>query len=45
MFLSISEAAILIGVSISTMRQWDREGFLQASFRTRGAHRQRKAGA
>lgn len=39
MFLSISEAAILIGVSISTMRQWDREGFLQASFRTRGGHR------
>ncbi|MBF0441179.1 MAG: IS607 family transposase [Oligoflexales bacterium] len=39
MFLSISEAANLIGVSISTMRAWDHQGFLKASFRTSGGHR------
>ena len=39
MFLSIGAAAILLGVSISTLRRWEKEGSLLANHRTRGGHR------
>jgi len=37
--LSIGEASVLLGVSISTLRRWDKEGRLRPSFRTCGLHR------
>ncbi len=39
MHLSIGAAAMILGVSISTMRRWDAEGFLLPKFRTAGGHR------
>ena len=39
MFLSVSEAAKVWGVSASTMRRWDNEGVIKADFRTKGDHR------
>ena len=39
MFISISKAAKLIGVSISTMRRWESENYLLPNFRTLGGHR------
>lgn len=39
MHLSIGAAATILGVSISTMRRWDLEGFLLPKFRTAGGHR------
>ena len=39
MHLSIGQAALLLGVSISTLRRWEKEGFLLPSFRTPGRHR------
>ena len=39
MFISISKAAKLIGVSISTMRRWESENYLLPNFRTLGRHR------
>ena len=39
MHLSIGQAATLLGVSISTLRRWEREGFLLPAFRTFGGHR------
>lgn len=39
MYVSIGKAAALVGVSISTMRRWEEEGFLIPAFRTLGGHR------
>ena len=39
MFVSIGKAAQLIGVSISTLRRWEREGKFESAFRTLGQHR------
>jgi putative resolvase len=39
MYLSISQAANVIGVSISTLRRWEQEHYLIACFRTKGGHR------
>lgn len=38
MFISISEASIFLGCSISTLRRWDNTGVLKAT-RTHGGHR------
>jgi predicted site-specific integrase-resolvase len=39
MFVSIGEAANLIGVAISTLRRWEYEGKFLPDFRTCGGHR------
>jgi putative resolvase len=39
MFVSIGKAASILGVSVSTLRRWEREGFLCSSFRTLGGPR------
>src|SRR6478735_3907243 len=39
MHLSIGKAAALLGVSISTLRRWEVEGYLHPSYRTKGGHR------
>ena len=39
MFISISKAAKLIGVSISTLRRWESENYLCPDFRIIGGHR------
>ena len=39
MLLSVGEAASVLGVSVSTMRRWEKEGKLEASSRTEGGHR------
>ena len=39
MFISIGKASRLLGVSVSTMRLWDRQKRLQPGFRTKGGHR------
>ena len=42
MFLSIGQAANMLGVSLSSLRRWEREGFLLPSYRTFGGHRRYK---
>jgi DNA-binding transcriptional MerR regulator len=37
--ISIGEAGDILGVSITTLRRWDREGKLKPNFRTFGGHR------
>jgi predicted site-specific integrase-resolvase len=39
MFISIGQAATLLGISITTLRRWEREGFFAPSYRTLGGHR------
>lgn len=39
MYLSIGQAAAVIGVSISTLRRWEAENYFQSNFRTKGGHR------
>ncbi len=39
MYVSIGQAAEIIGVSISTLRRWEGDGSLGADFRTKGGHR------
>lgn len=39
MFLSIGKVALILGVSINTLRRWDKEQKFQASTRTIGGHR------
>ena len=43
MLLSVSKAARLIGVSISTLRRWEDEGKLYPTSRTLGNHRRYSA--
>ena len=38
-YISISEVAIILGLSVCTLRRWDREGKLLSDFRTIGGHR------
>ena len=37
MYISIGQAAKVIGVSISTLRRWEDEGFFKCDFRTKGS--------
>lgn len=37
--ISIGEAAVILGVSVTTMRRWDKAGILEPAFRTPGNHR------
>lgn len=39
MFLSIGAAALFLGVSISTLRRWEKQGSFLANHRTCGGHR------
>ena len=39
MYLSIGQAAEVIGVSISTLRRWEQEGSFMPCYRTKGNHR------
>jgi predicted site-specific integrase-resolvase len=39
MHLSIGKAAALLGVSVSTLRRWEVNGFCLPTFRTSGGHR------
>ena len=39
MYLSISQAASLMGVSISTLRRWEADGSFTPALRTKGKHR------
>ena len=39
MYLSIGKASILLGVSVSTLRRWEREKKIASDFRTKGGHR------
>ncbi len=39
MVVSIGEASVLIGVSVSTLRRWEKEDRLSPVFRTKGNHR------
>ncbi len=39
MHLSIGQTASLLGVSVSTLRRWETEGFFLPSYRTAGNHR------
>ena len=42
MYLGIGKVATMIGVSISTLRRWDNDNLLSASYRTAGGHRRYK---
>jgi len=39
MYLSIGQAAEIIGVSISTLRRWEAERYFLPNYRTKGGHR------
>jgi putative resolvase len=39
MLISIGQAATVIGVAVSTLRRWEKEGRLLPSLRTKGGHR------
>ena len=39
MFLSISQASRALGTSVSTLRRWEQEGTMSATYRTSGGHR------
>jgi len=39
MYISIGQAAEIIGVSISTLRRWEKEKYFCSSFKTKGGHR------
>ncbi len=39
MYLSIGQASSAVGVSVSTLRRWERAGMLTATVRTAGGHR------
>ena len=38
-YLSIGETSLLLGVSISTLRRWEKEKKLMPAYRTPGNHR------
>lgn len=42
--VSIGEAAMILGVSVVTLRRWDRSGLLKPVFRTFGNHRRYSLG-
>lgn len=42
MLVSIGKASVLLGVSISTIRLWERQGKIKPFCRTRGCHRRYK---
>ncbi len=42
MYLTIGQSAKLIGVSVSTIRNWEAKGQLKSAFRTPGGHRRFK---
>jgi putative resolvase len=42
MHLSIGQTSSLLGVSITTLRRWETEGYLCPDFRTKGQHRRYK---
>lgn len=39
MFLSIGQASRSLGVAVTTLRRWEREGVIAAAYRTAGGHR------
>ena len=39
MYISVGQAAEVIGVSISTLRRWEDEESFKPDFRTKGGHR------
>ena len=39
MYISIGEASVLCGVSVSTLRRWDLDEYLKPDFKTKGGHR------
>lgn len=39
MYVSIGRAAIMLGISISTLRAWEKKGNISAQYRTIGGHR------
>ncbi len=39
MYISISKAAYMLGVSATALRRWDTKAFLKPAFRTFGGHR------
>jgi excisionase family DNA binding protein len=41
-FITIKEASVLIGVTTTTLRRWERDGFLESHHRTVGNHRRYK---
>ncbi len=42
MYISISKAVYMLGVSATTLRRWDASGHLKPAFRTFGGHRRYK---
>ena len=42
MYIGIRKVVTMIGVSISTLRRWDNDNLLSASYRTAGGHRRYK---
>ena len=38
-YVSIGQAALMIGVSVSTLRRWEKAGYFHADWRTTGNHR------
>lgn len=39
MYMSIGSAASYLGVSVVTLRRWDKAGHLKPAWRTAGGHR------
>ena len=39
MYVSIAEAAEIVGVSISTPRRWEYDEYFMPEYRTKGGHR------
>jgi len=39
MFLSIGQVSEVTGISITTLRRWEKEGKFTSCFRTKGQHR------
>jgi len=42
MYVSIGQAASMLGISISSLRRWERENKFHPAFRTTGKHRRYK---
>jgi excisionase family DNA binding protein len=39
MYISVGAAAEILGISVSTLRRWEKEGWLLPAYRTLGGHR------